>query len=54
MKTTLPFRVQMEHFLTDMGYRDEHENETEAAIEKWPLGYIFGVQLGLQQTQVLI
>ena len=44
----------MEHFLTDMSNRVEHQKQNQPAIEKWPFGFVFGVQLGLRQTQALI
>ena len=49
-----PFRRQMEHFLTDMSNRVEHQKQNQPAIEKWPFGFVFGVQLGLRQTRALI
>ena len=49
-----PFRRQMEHFLTDMSNRVEHQKRNQPAIEKWPFGFVFGVQLGLRQTRALI
>ena len=45
---------QVEHFLTDMINRVEHQKRNQPAIEKWPFGFVFGVQLGLRQTQALI
>ena len=44
----------MEHFLTDMSNRVEHQKQNQPAIEKWPFGFVFGVQLGLRQTLALI
>ena len=44
----------MGHFLTDMSNRVEHLKQNQSAIEKWPFGFVSGVQLGLQQTQALI
>ena len=44
----------MEHFLTDMCNRVEHQKRNQTAIEKWPFGFVFGVQVGLRQTQALI
>ena len=44
----------MEHFLTDMSNRVEHQKQNQPAIEKWPFGFVFGVQLGLRQTRALI
>ena len=49
-----PFQSQMEHFLTDMSNRVEHQKRNQPAIEKWPFGFVFGVQLGLRQTRALI
>ena len=49
-----PFRRQMKHFLTDMSNRVEHQKQNQPAIEKWPFGFVFGVQLGLRQTRALI
>ena len=48
-----PFRRQVEHFLTDMSNRVEHQklNQTTAELS---FGWVFGVQLGLRQTQELI
>ena len=40
--------------LTDMRNRVEHQKRNQPAIEKWPFGFVFGVQLGLRQTQALI
>ena len=34
--------------------RVEHQKRNQPAIEKWPFGFVFGVQLGLRQTQALI
>ena len=48
------FLRQMEHFLTDMSNRVEHQKQNQPAIEKWPFGFVFGVQLGLRQTRALI
>ena len=45
---------QMTHFLTDMSNRVEHQKRNQPAIEKWPFGFVFGVQLGLRQTRALI
>ena len=43
----------MKHFLTDMSNRVEHQklNQTTAELS---FGWVFGVQLGLRQTQALI
>ena len=43
----------MTHFLTDMSNRVEHQklNQTTAELS---FGWVFGVQLGLRQTQALI
>ena len=49
-----PFRRQMEHFLTDMKNRVEHQKRNQPPIEKRPFGFVFGVQLHLRQTQALI
>ena len=38
---------------TDMSNRVEHQKRNQPAIEKWPFGFVFGVQLGLRQTQAL-
>ena len=43
----------MEHFLTDMSNRVEHQKQNQPAIKKWPLGFVFGVQLDLGQTQAV-
>ena len=40
--------------LADMSNRVEHQKRNQPAIEKWPFGFVFGVQLGLRQTQALI
>ena len=48
------FPRQMEHFLTDMYIRVEHQKRNQPTIEKWPFGFVFGVQLGLRQTQALM
>ena len=48
------FPRQMEHFLTDMSNRLEHQKRNQTAIEKWPFGFVFDVQIGLQQREVLI
>ena len=48
-----PFRRQMKHFLTDMSNRVEHQKQNQPAIEKWPFGFVFGVQLGLRRTLAL-
>ena len=37
-----------------MSNRVEHQNQNQPAIEKWPFGFVFGVQLGLRQTGALI
>ena len=37
-----------------MSIRDEHQKQNQPAIEKWPFGFVFGVQLGLRQTRALI
>ena len=34
--------------------RVEHQKQNQPAIEKWPFGFIFGVQLGLRQTRALV
>ena len=44
----------MGHFLTDMSNRVEHQKRNQPAIEKWPFGFAFGVQLGLRQIRALI
>ena len=44
----------MEHFLTDMSNRVKHQKRNQSAIEKWPFGFVFGVQLGLRRTRALI
>ena len=49
-----PSQRQMEHFLTDMSNRVEHQKQNQPAIEKWPFGFVFGVQLGLRRTRALI
>ena len=48
-----PFRRQMGHFLTDMSNRVEHKKLNQVTAEL-PPGWVFGVQLGLRQTQALI
>ena len=48
-----PFLRQMEHFLTDMSNRVEHQKLNQVTAEL-PPGWVFGVQLGLRQTQALI
>ena len=47
------FRRQVEHFLTDMSNRVEHQKLNQVTAEL-PPGWVFGVQLGLRQTQALI
>ena len=44
------FMRQVEHFLTDISNRVEHQklNQTTAELS---FGWVFGVQLGLRQTQ---
>ena len=39
-----------------MGQIGEHllKEQNQPAIEKWPFGFVFGVQLGLRQTRALI
>ena len=37
-----------------MSNRIEHQKQNQPAIEKWPFGFVFGVQLGLRQTLALI
>ena len=37
-----------------MSNRVEHQKQNQPAIEKWPFGFVFGVQLGLRQTLALI
>ena len=49
-----PFQRQMEHFLTDMSNRVELQKRNQLAIEKWPFGFILGVQLSLLQARALI
>ena len=49
-----PFRRQAGHFFPDMSNRVEHQKRNQPAIEKWPFGFVFGVQLGLRQPQTLI
>ena len=41
-------------FLTDLSNRVKHQKRNQPAIEKWPFGFVFGVQLGLRQKQALI
>ena len=48
------FLRQVTHFLTDMSNRVEHQKQNQPAIEKWPFGFVFGVQLGLRQTRALM
>ena len=45
---------QVEHFLTDMSNRVELSKRNQPTIQKWPLGFVFGVQLGLRQARALI
>ena len=45
---------QVEHFLTDMSNRVEHQKRNQPAIEKRLFGFVFGVQLALRQTRALI
>ena len=40
--------------LTDLSNRVEHQKRNQPAIEKWPFGFVFGVQLGLRRTRALI
>ena len=47
------FLRQMRHFLTDMSNRVEHQKLNQVTAEL-PPGWVFGVQLGLRQTQALI
>ena len=42
------------HFFSGMSNRVEHQKQNQPAIEKWPFGFVFGVQLGLRQTLALI
>ena len=42
----------MKHFLTDMSNRVEHQKLNQVTAEL-PPGWVFGVQLGLRQTQAL-
>ena len=44
----------MGHFFSGMSNRVEHQKQNQPAIEKWPFGYVFGVQLALRQTLALI
>ena len=44
----------MEHCVTHMSNQVEPQKRNQPAIEKWPFGFIFGVQLDLRQTQALI
>ena len=32
----------------------EHQKQNQRAIEKWPFGFAFGIQLGIRQTRALI
>ena len=43
-----------DHFFSGMSNRVEHQKQNQPAIEKWPFGFVFGVQLGLRQTRALI
>ena len=43
----------MEHCVTHMSNQVEPQKRNQPAIEKWPFGFIFGVQLGLRQPQAL-
>ena len=43
----------MKHFLTEMSNRVEHQKLNQVP-EELPLGWVFGVQLCLRQTQALI
>ena len=47
------FLRQMEHFLTEMSNRVEHQKLNQVTAEL-PPGWVFGVQLGLRQTHALI
>ena len=40
--------------LTDMSNRVDHQKRNQPVIKKWPFGFVFGVQLGLRQTEVRI
>ena len=40
--------------LADMSNQVKHLKQNQPAIEKWPFGFVFGVQLGLRQTRALI
>ena len=44
----------MEHCVTHMSNQVEPQKRNQPAIEKWPFGFIFGVQLGLRQPRALI
>jgi len=37
-----------------MRNRVEHQKQNQQTIGKWPFGMVFGVQLGLRQTQAQI
>ena len=54
LEPVFPFRRQAGHFFPDMSNRVEHQKRNQPAIEKWPFGFVFGVQLDLRQTQALI
>ena len=49
-----PFWRQAGHVFPDMSSRVEPQKRNQPAIEKWPFGFVFGVQLGLRQRPTLI
>ena len=42
-----------EALLTTIQNRVAHHEQNQPALEKWPFGFVFDVQLGLGQTQAL-
>ena len=50
----IPEQTREGALLTNMSNRVEHQKRNQPAIEKWPFGFVFGVQLGVRQTQALI
>ena len=45
---------QMRYFVTEMSNRAVHQKQNQPATEKWPFGFVFGVQLGLRHILALI
>ena len=48
------FPRQPDHFFSGMSNRVEHQKQNQPAIEKWPFGFVFGIQLGRWQRLALI